>query len=99
MRITLHSFLLLFSIATFGQGDGWNISTTDKSDYTGIAVSNGRIGILTSKKPLAVQHIVLNNVYDMDPVAKVSRVLHGMNYGNLDLYIDNEKITEENISN
>lgn len=99
MRKAILLILLHFTITTFGQGDGWNISTTDKSDYTGIAISNGRIGILTSEKPLQVQHIVLNNVYDMDPVAKVSRVLHGMNYGNLDIYIDDEKVTEENISN
>lgn len=99
MKKTLLVILLQLSISAFGQGDGWNITTSDKSDYTGIAVSNGRIGILTSKKPLEVQHIVLNNVYDMDPVAKVSRVLHGMNFGNLDIYIDHEKITEENISN
>ena len=99
MKNTLLLILLHFSITTFGQGDGWNITATERSDYTGIAVSNGRIGILTSKKPLEIQHIVLNNVYDMDPVAKVSRVLHGMNYGNLDIYIDDEKITEENISN
>ncbi len=99
MKKILLVILLQISITAYGQGDGWNITTSDKSDYTGIAVSNGRIGILTSKKPLEVQHIVLNNVYDMDPVSKVSRVLHGMNYGNLDIYIDNEKITEENISN
>ena len=90
----------LFSI-TFvaAQNDAWNIEVNDNSDYTGIAISNGRIGMLTSKKPLEIQHIVLNNVYDVDPNLKVSQILHGMNFGNLDMYMDGEKITENNISN
>ncbi|MDA9344148.1 glycoside hydrolase family 65 protein, partial [Algibacter sp.] len=66
---------------------------------TGIAIANGRIGMLSSSKPLQIQHVVLNNVYDVDPNLKVSQILHGMNFGNLDLYIDGEKITEDNISN
>ncbi len=99
MKKNLLLISLLFSITFYGQGDEWNISTVNKSDYTGIAVSNGRIGILTSDKPLEVQHVVLNNVYNMDPVAKVSRVLHGMNFCNLEIYVDDEKITENNISN
>lgn len=80
------------------QNDGWHITTTDNTDYTGIAIANGRIGILTSDKPLEVQHVVLNNVYDVDPAMKVSQVLHGMNFGNLDMYIDGEKISDRNIS-
>lgn len=91
-------FLLLTSGLLSAQADGWHITTTDRSDYTGIAVANGRIGMLTSAKPLEIQHIVLNNVYDIDPQLKVSQVLHGMNFGNLEMYIDGEKVTEDNIS-
>jgi trehalose/maltose hydrolase-like predicted phosphorylase len=94
-------FILLFitsSIIT-AQNDGWHISTNENSDYTGIAIANGRIGMLSSSKPLQIQHVVLNNVYDVDPNLKVSQILHGMNFGNLDMFIDGEKITEDNISN
>ncbi len=91
--------LLCFSIVANAQHDEWHISTTENSDYTGIAIANGRIGMLSSKKPLEIQHVVLNNVYDVDPNLKVSQILHGMNFGNLDMYIDGEKITEDNISN
>ncbi|SKB37968.1 glycosyl hydrolase family 95 catalytic domain-containing protein [Maribacter arcticus] len=94
-------FLLLFIISSIitAQNDGWHISTNENSDYTGIAIANGRIGMLSSSKPLQIQHVVLNNVYDVDPDLKVSQILHGMNFGNLDMYIDGEKITEDNISN
>jgi trehalose/maltose hydrolase-like predicted phosphorylase len=93
--------LLLFIVSTTltAQNDGWHISTKENSNYTGIAISNGRIGLLTSSKPLQIQHIVLNNVYDLDPNLKVSQILHGMNFGSLDMYIDGEKITEDNTTN
>ncbi|MEO0733126.1 MAG: glycoside hydrolase family 65 protein [Bacteroidota bacterium] len=91
--------LLLLATSLPAQNDGWHITTTDRIDYTGIAIANGRIGMLTSPKPLEIQHVVLNNVYDVDPVLKVSQVVHGMNFGNLDMDIDGERITEENISN
>ncbi len=97
-KIHLLLFIISSTILT-AQNDGWHISTKQNSDYTGIAIANGRIGILTSAKPLQIQHIVLNNVYDVDPTLKVSQILHGMNFGNLDMYIDGEKITEQNIRN
>ncbi len=99
----MKSLLIYVFVATSyllsAQNDGWHISTTQKEGYTGITVANGRIGMLTSPKPFQVQHTVLNNVYDVDPVLKVSQVVHGMDFGNLDVYIDGEKITEDNISN
>ena len=78
---------------------GWQITATDNSDYTGIALANGRIGLLSSKEPLSIQHVVLNNVYDVDPNLLVSQVVHGMNFGNLDMYLAGEKVTAANISN
>ncbi len=99
MKKTILLLFLISSSILTAQNDGWHISTKENSDYTGIAIANGRIGMLTSSKPLQIQHVVLNNVYDVDPNLKVSQILHGMNFGNLDMYIDGEKITEDNISN
>ena len=99
MKKTLLLILLTSSLNLIAQNDGWNISTNNNSDYTGIAIANGRIGMLSYSKPLKIKHIVLNNVYDVDPNLKVSQVLHGMNFGSLDMYIDAEKITEGNINN
>ena len=79
--------------------EGWSISTTSSENYTGIVVANGRIGILPSFKPFQVESIILNNVYDKESPLGVSKILKGMNFGNLDVYIDDELITENNISN
>ena len=99
MKKTLLLLFIFSSSYLTAQNNGWQISTKESSDYTGIAIANGRIGMLTSSKPFQIQHIVLNNVYDVDPNLKVSQILHGMNFGNLDMYIDGEKVTEGNISN
>jgi kojibiose hydrolase len=92
---------ILFSLSisiTLAQNNGWNISTTNTANYTGIVVANGRIGILPSEKPFEVKHIILNNVYDKGGIHDVSKILLGMNFGNLEIKIDGEKITENNIS-
>jgi len=99
MKKTLLLVFIISSSCLTAQNNGWQISTKESSDYTGVAIANGRIGMLTSSKPLQIQHVVLNNVYDVDPNLKVSQILHGMNFGNLDMFIDGEKITEDNISN
>lgn len=90
--------LFLLSIAVTGQNDGWHISTSNPNDYTGIVVANGRIGILSSEKPFEVEHIILNNVYDKSDSLGVSKILLGMNFGNLDISVDGEKIAADNVS-
>jgi len=94
--------ILLFFLThttTHAQNDGWHITTTEQEPYTGIAMSNGRIGMLTSIEPFKIKHTVLNNVYDVDPVLKVSQIVHGMDFGNLDVYVDGEQVTLKNIRN
>lgn len=82
----------------WSQNDGWHISTTATPQYTGIVLANGRLGILPSKAPFQTQHIILNNVYDKASSNSVSRVLRGMNFGNLAVEIDGEKLASHNIS-
>lgn len=99
MKHLLITITLFLGSFLYAQNDGWHITTTDKEEYTGIAMSNGRIGMLTSPEPFRIKHTVLNNVYDVDPVLKVSQIVHGMDFGNLDVFIDGEQVTAENISN
>ena len=99
MKNSLFALLLLLSVTAIAQNDGWNISTTNNKNYTGIVVANGRIGLLPSEKPFQVEQIILNNVFDKESPLGVSKILLGMNFGNLEVEIDGEKITEANISN
>lgn len=100
MRTFLFILLLSASLSVYSQHDGWNISSNDPGDiYTGIVVANGRLGLLSSEKPLEIKQIILNNVYDKESPLGVSRILQGMNFGSLEMEIDGEKVNAQNISN
>jgi len=76
----------------------WHITATDTSNYAGITLANGRIGLLPSKKPFTVSAIILNNVYDKGSAQGVSKILRGINFANIDVFIDGVKVDESNIS-
>ncbi|MDH7447936.1 glycosyl hydrolase family 95 catalytic domain-containing protein [Aquimarina sp. 2201CG14-23] len=95
----LVSFILFSLTIGYAQNDGWTITTTDDQNYTGIVSANGRIGILPSSNLFETDKIILNNVYDKESVLGVSRILLGMNFGNLDIYINGTKLSNNNISN
>lgn len=99
MKTALSFLLCLFSISINAQHEGWQIKTTTNLNYTGVAMANGRIGILPSNQLFKTEQIILNNVYDKESPLGVSRILKGMNFGNLEMEIDNEKLTAENIKN
>ncbi len=92
-------FTLLMGVSILAQEDGWSISSKKVEKYTGIVTANGRIGILPEDKPFQTKSIILNNVYDKESPLGVSRILLGMNFANLEVEIDSEKVTEEHVSN
>ncbi|NAS12013.1 glycosyl hydrolase family 95 catalytic domain-containing protein [Poritiphilus flavus] len=95
-KITTALFTIL-TVSVFAQ-EGWTLSSGKVEKYTGIVTANGRIGILPEDKPFATRSVILNNVYDKEAPLGVSKILLGMNFANLDMTIDGELITEENIS-
>ena len=95
-------FALLFCLLPLfitAQNDDWHISTQQNTDYTGIVVANGRIGILPSENVFKTKQIILNNVYEKASPQGVSQILLGINFQNLSLEIDGEQLTDEIISN
>ncbi len=93
--------IIFFSTTLWSQSpaDPWSITSGKVDAYTGIVAANGRIGILPEDKPFEVRSIILNNVYDKESQLGVSKILLGMNFGNLEMEIDGVEITESNISN
>ncbi len=93
--------IIFFSTTLWSQSpaDPWSISSGKVDAYTGIVAANGRIGILPEDKPFEVRSIILNNVYDKESQLGVSKILLGMNFGNLEMEVDGVKITEANVSN
>jgi len=93
--------ILLFSTLAFAQEEeGWIIEATniDPSNYFGVTVANGMIGLVSSAEPLQVHETVLNGVYDYYGRGRVSNILKGFNFAGMFLDVDGVRISRENIS-
>jgi len=85
---------------TFSQ-DPWLIkaSTVDPSNYYGITVANGMIGIVSSYEPFKVKEVVLAGAYDLYGRGRVSNFLRSFNLLNMYLDIDGKRVDAKNVSN
>lgn len=77
----------------------WQLHAVDiQAPYAPAPMANGCIGILTQKEPFAVEHVMLNHVFDAASPHVVSRVMRGINPFCLSMKIDNKKVDTSNIS-
>ncbi len=102
--LTKHAFVMfrkiLFSVPYFvsiagaGQPDPWKITanTIKSSDYYGVTVANGMIGIVSSPDPFKVKDVVLAGAYDLYGRGRVSNFLRSFNLLNMWLDIDGHSI-------
>jgi kojibiose hydrolase len=99
--ITILAFLTI-SINVYTQENsnlGWEITAKTHKPYVGITLANGRIGLLPSSELFRVKSIILNNVYDREKPGGVSRILEGINFANLNLEIDGDKLDLSKVTN
>lgn len=77
----------------------WQLHAVDiQAPYAPAPMANGCIGILPQKEPFAVEHVMLNHVFDVASPHVVSRVMRGINPFCLSMKIDNIKVDTSNIS-
>jgi trehalose/maltose hydrolase-like predicted phosphorylase len=81
--------------------DPWKISTEkiDPSNYYGVTVANGMIGIVSSPEPFKVKDVVLAGAYDLYGRGRVSNFLKSFNLLNMYLEIDGKRIDAKSFSN
>src|SRR5262245_59020534 len=81
--------------------DTWTIKATkiDPSNYYGITVANGMIGIVSSPEPFRIKDVVLNGAYDLYGRGRVSNFLRSFNFLNMYLEIDGRRLAAADISN
>lgn len=93
-------FILICLILTKAQ-DAWTIKVDkiDPSNYYGISVSNGIIGIISSPEPLKVKEVILAGVYDKYGRGRTSNFLPSFNLLDINLSIGWEEVNALNISN
>jgi len=103
------TYFLLLALALFGtalpaqinpQSDAWKIvgENIDPANYYGITVANGMIGLVSSPDPMKVKDVVLNGAYDNYQRGRVSNILKGFNFVNMDLDVDGQRVGRGSIS-
>lgn len=96
--VSLSLFMAVHSLFAQQNDKLWTIEATDTTAYMGASVANGIIGILPSKEPFSIEHVMLNHVFEMIDSEDVNRSLRGINPFSLSMNIDNRKITGDNIT-
>lgn len=90
-----------FRVVAQTSNDSWVIHTNkiDPSNYYGITVANGMIGIVSSPQPLTVKTVVLNGTYDTYGRGMVSNIMEVFDFLNMTLDVNGVRLNADNISN
>jgi len=85
----------------FAQTDPWKIAANNinPSDYYGVTVANGMIGIVSSPEPFKIKDVVLAGAYDLYGRGRVSNFLRSFNLLNMRLEIDGRGIGAKDAAN
>lgn len=107
--IRLHSLFIAFLFAltqapaqgSLLQQSPWHIvaDKIDPSNYYGVTVANGMVGLVSSPEPMKVKDVVLNGAYDNYQRGRVSNILKGFNFVNMNLDVDGRRIGRRDIAN
>jgi protein-glucosylgalactosylhydroxylysine glucosidase len=95
--------IILFSIYVqlFAQVDPWIIKaeSVNSSDYYGVTVANGMIGLVSSPQPLKVNNVILSGTYDLYGRGRVSNFLNSFNLLNMQLDINGKGMDAGSVKN
>ena len=99
-NLSLTIIAVAFACLSFSQ-DAWLIKADkiDPSNYYGITVANGMIGIVSSPEPFKVKDVVLAGAYDLYGRGRVSNFLRSFNLLNSYLEIDGKRMDAKSVSN
>lgn len=79
--------------------DPWKIAATkiDPSNYYGVTVANGMIGIVSAPEPFKIKDVVLAGAYDLYGRGRVSNFLKSFNLLNMTLDIDGRRMDGKSV--
>ena len=99
-RLIFSACLLMLASRSQSQ-DAWKINTSriDPSNYYGVTVANGQIGIVSSPEIFKVKDVVLAGAYDLYGRGRVSNFLKSFNLLNIYLEINGSRISNADASN
>lgn len=101
-RLRLIYLLFFFTgIGSAKSQDPWKLTvpSVNPSNYYGVTVANGMIGIVSSPEPFKVKEVVLAGAYDQYGRGRVSNFLRSFNLLNMQLGIDGRNIGASDVKN
>ena len=100
MKRLIPLLFLFYSLSSIAQ-DPWKITATEinPSNYYGVTVANGMIGIVSSPEPFKVKEVVLAGAYDLYGRGRVSNFLRSFNLLNMYLERDGKRIDAKSATN
>ena len=101
MRRLLFVVCLVVIVKFTSAQDAWKIKADkiDPSNYYGVTVANGMIGIVSSPEPFKIKDVVLAGAYDLYGRGRVSNFLRSFNLLNMYLEVDGKRIDAKSVSN
>ncbi len=101
LNITLFFLSFFAFVSAQTKIDPWKITTTaiNPSNYYGITVANGMIGIVSAPEPFKVKDVVLAGAYDLYGRGRVSNFLRSFNLLNMNLDIDGRRLGAADATN
>src|SRR5436189_3352429 len=104
MKKLILAFLILVISPVYASSqsiDPWKIKADkiDPSNYYGVTVANGMIGVISSPEPFKIKDVVLAGAYDLYGRGRVSNFLKSFNLLNMYLEIDSKRIDGESAAN
>src|SRR5689334_20832411 len=100
MRQLFFLFGLVGLISSLYGQDPWKITVdkVDPSNYYGVTVANGMIGIVSSPEPFKTKDVVMAGVYDLYGRGRVSNFLRSFNLLDMYLEVDGHRIGRNDAS-
>ncbi|WP_461788545.1 glycoside hydrolase family 65 protein [Pedobacter sp.] len=95
-------FIAFTSFFMFAKAqDPWKITVDkiDPSNYYGVTVANGMIGVVSSPQPFKVANVVLAGAYDTYGRGRVSNFINGFDLLNMYVEIDGQRLNANNTKN
>ncbi|MDO9373609.1 MAG: glycoside hydrolase family 65 protein [Ferruginibacter sp.] len=101
MRLLILSVCFFAFVNTNNAQDPWKITATkiDPSNYYGITVANGMLGIVSSPEAFKVKDVVLAGAYDLYGRGRVSNFIRSFNLLNMYMEIDGKRLANADVSN
>ncbi len=94
------TILAYYQTSSFAQ-DPWKITANkiDPSNYYGVTVANGMIGVVSSPEPFKVKDVVLAGAYDLYGRGRVGNFLKSFNLLNMYMDIDGRRLGAADATN